>query len=130
MVAEDEATRWVSRQSGKTEGHNSNALIGESLADGLILERVSLQPTAPEASQPEISKPMFVLPHWHKAYGEALLYADSPQSDSLIAYAEKEIVARYLADSFRPIQSDESRDLLQATKVLSQLKKAGTKAVN
>jgi hypothetical protein len=88
--------------------------------------------SADESETPaeRMSKPIFAVSSWHKAYGEALLYADSPQSDSLIAYAEKEIVARYLADSFRPIQSDESRDLLQATKVLSQLKKAGTKAVN
>jgi hypothetical protein len=126
MVAEDEATRWVSRQSGKTEGHNSNALIGESLADGLILERVSLQPTAPEASQPEISKPMFVLPHWHKAYGEALLSTDSLESPVLISWAEMEIQARYLTEFACPIEPEESLDLTHAMEVLSQFKKAST----
>jgi hypothetical protein len=97
----------------------------------LASKRESSHPSVESETRTErMSKPIFAVPSWHKAYGEALLNGDSPQSDSLIAYAEKEIVARYLADSFRPIQSDESRDLLQAREVLSQLKKAETKAVN
>jgi|HubBroStandDraft_2_1064218.scaffolds.fasta_scaffold138596_1 hypothetical protein len=84
-----------------------------------------------ETRTERLSKPIFAVPNWQKAYGEALLYADSPGSGALIAYAEKEIVARYLADSSSPIQSDEGRDLLQAMGVLSQLrKKRRTNAVN
>jgi hypothetical protein len=83
-----------------------------------------------ETRAERMSKPIFAVPNWHKAYGEALLYADSPESGSLIAHAEEEIISRHLADSYSPIQSDEGRDLLQATEVLSQLKKESTNGVN
>jgi len=82
-----------------------------------------------ETRTERMSEPIFPVPDWHKAYGEALLYADSPERGSLILHAEKEIIARYLASS-SPIQSEENRDLLQAMAVLSQLKKARTKTVN
>lgn len=123
MVAdEDQATRGVSTQSGNTEGHSLNALIGESLADGLILEPVSFQPAAPEASQPEISKPMFVLPHWHNAYGESLLSAGSLESLAYVSWAELEIQARYLTEFACPIEPEETLDLMHAMEALSQLR--------
>jgi hypothetical protein len=98
----------------------------------LTLKRESSHPAVEVETRTErLSKPIFAVPNWHKAYGEALLYADSPGSGLLIAYAEKEIISRYLADSSSPIQSEEGRDLLQAMGVLSQLrKKRRTNAVN
>jgi hypothetical protein len=98
----------------------------------LTSKRENSHPAVESETRTErLSKPIFAVPNWHKVYGEALLYADSPGSGALIAYAEKEIVARYLADSSSPIQSEEGRDLLQAMGVLSQLrKKRRTNAVN
>lgn len=87
-------------------------------------QRESSRPAVESETPTErLSKPIFVVPSWHKAYGEALLYADSPESGALIAYAEKEIIIRYLADCSSPIQPEENRDLQKATEVLSQLKK-------
>jgi hypothetical protein len=84
-----------------------------------------------ETRADRMSQPIFLVPSWHKAYGEALLYADSPGSGALIAYAEKEIISRYLADCSSLIQPEENRDLQKATEVLSQLrKKQRTDAVN
>jgi hypothetical protein len=116
----DEDSPETSGQAGSDEGPD------------LTSKRESSHPAVESETRTErMSKPIFAVPSWHKAYGEALLYADSPGSGALIAYAEKEIVARYLADSSSPIQSDEGRDLLQAMGVLSQLrKKRRTNAVN
>jgi hypothetical protein len=124
ITDEEEATPGISSQSVNTDSPDSNAFTGESIADGLsVLKRESFRPTAAEAPQPEISKPMFVLPHWHKAYGEALLCADSSESLPLILWAEMEIKARYLTAFACPIEPDERRDLQRASHVLSQLSK-------
>jgi hypothetical protein len=118
----EEVTPWISGQLRNTEGPDSNAFTKESIADGLsVLERDSFQPNAIEQ---ETSKPMFVLPHWHKAYGEALLSVGSLGSPAFVSWAEMEIQTRYLTAFACPIEADESLDLQRATEVLSQLRKA------
>jgi len=120
---EESAIPGISRESSRFEGPDSDAMLSENIADGLsALKRGSFQPSATEAQQPEISKPMFVLPQWHKAYAEALLCANS-ELLPLILWAEMEIRARYLTAFACPIEPDESRDLHRASQVLSQLNK-------
>jgi hypothetical protein len=123
ITDEEDAAPGISSQSVNTEGPDSTAITGENIADGLsALKRDSFQPSATEARQPEISKPMFVLPQWHKAYAQALLSADS-ESLPLSLWAEMEIRARYLTAFACPIEPDERRDLQRASQVLSQLNK-------
>jgi|SRR5580692_1731325 hypothetical protein len=123
ITDEEDATPGISSQSVNTEGPDSTAITGENIADGLsALKRDSFQSNAIETPQQETSKPTFVLPHWHKAYAEALLCADS-ESLPLILWAEMEIRARYLTAFACPIEPDESRDLQRASLVLSQLNK-------
>jgi hypothetical protein len=112
LTDEDFPTPETSRQAPSEEGPD------------VASQRESFHPADESETLAErMSKPIFAVPNWHKAYGEALLYADSPGSGALIAYAEKEIISRYLADSSSPIQAEENRDLLQAMGVLSQLRK-------
>ena len=123
---EESATPEVSGRSGSTDGPDSDAMSAENMAAGLdALKRDSFQPNAIET--PQQAKPMFVLPHWHKAYADALLCADSLESPALISWAEMEIQARYLTAFACPIEAVESRDLNRAMEVLSQLKKAASK---
>jgi hypothetical protein len=115
----DEETPEMSREAHSDEGPEVAA------------KRDSSNPAVESETQTDrMSKPIFTVPSWHKAYGEALLYAHSPGSVSLIAYAEKEIISRYLADCSSPIQPEENRDLLQALGVLCQLRKEKTNAAN
>jgi hypothetical protein len=124
MVTDEEAvTPRISSQSCDSEGSDSDAMPLEGIAEGLnVLKRDSFQPTVSETPQPEVSKPMFVLPHWHKAYAEALLSTDSLVSPGLISWAEMEIQTRYQTDFACPIEPDERLDLRRATEVLSRLK--------
>lgn len=126
MVTDEETvTPRISSQSGESEGPDSDAMPGEGIAEGLnALKRDSFQPLVSETPQPEIPKPMFVLPTWHEAYAEALLSTDSLVSPGLISWAEMEIQTRYLTEFGCPIEADERLDLRRATEVLSRLKKA------
>lgn len=120
ITDEEEVTPRISGQSINTEGPDSNAFTDEGIADGLsVLKRESFQPTGVEAPQSETSKPMFVLPHWHKAYGEALLSVGSLGSSAFVSSAEMEIQTRYLTAFACPIEAEESLDLQRATEVLS-----------
>ena len=72
------------------------------------------------------SAPIAIVLPWHKAYGEALLYAASEKAGTFIAKAEQEICLRYLELSVSSIQPEETRDLQDAVAVLAQLKKDST----
>ena len=123
ITDEEEFTPGISSQSVNTEGPDSAATAGENITDALsALKRDSFQPSATDARQPEICKPIFVLPQWHKAYAEALLCAGS-ESLPLNLWAEMEIRARYLTAFACPIEPDERRDLQRASLVLFQLNK-------
>jgi hypothetical protein len=125
---EESVTPEVSRESSRFEGPDSTAMLPENIADGLsALKRDSFQPNGIETPQPETSKPLFVLPHWHKAYAEALLAADLALP-ALISWAEMEIRVRHLTAFSCPIEADESRDLQRASQILSQLNKHKTAA--
>jgi hypothetical protein len=69
------------------------------------------------------SAPIAIVLPWHKAYGEALLYAISEKAGAFIATAEQEICLRYLELSVSSIQPEETRDLQNAVAVLAELKK-------
>jgi hypothetical protein len=70
-------------------------------------------------------QPMVVVLSWHRAYGEALLYAQSDRAVTLISKAEQRIFERYLevAASSSSLLPEEGRDLWNATMTLSQLKR-------
>ena len=66
-------------------------------------------------------QPMVVVLSWHRAYGEALLYAQSDRAATLISKAEQRIFERYLelaASSFS-LAPEEGRDLWDAIMTLS-----------
>ncbi|MGB8323333.1 MAG: hypothetical protein WCE52_10275 [Candidatus Acidiferrum sp.] len=69
------------------------------------------------------SPPIAIVLPWHKAYGEALLYAACGKAGTFIAKAEQEICLRYLELSVSSIQPEETRDLQNAVAVLAQLKR-------
>jgi hypothetical protein len=73
----------------------------------------------------EPQQPIVVVLSWHRAYGEALLYAYSDKAATLIAKAEQRIFERYLeaAASRSSLQPEEGRDLWDATMTLSRLKR-------
>ena len=70
-------------------------------------------------------QPMVVVLSWHRAYGEALLYAQSDRAATLISRAEQRIFERYLEVAASPssLQPEEGRDLWDATMTLSRLKR-------
>ena len=70
-------------------------------------------------------QPMVVVLSWHRAYGEALLYAQSNRAAILISKAEQRIFVRYLEVAASPssLQPEEGRDLWDATMTLSRLKR-------
>ena len=69
----------------------------------------------------ESRKVAFVIPAWHKAYGEALIHASSPDAATFVARAEQQIVERSI-ELGGSIESDESRDLKSAVTVLLLIK--------
>jgi len=70
-------------------------------------------------------QPIVVVLSWHRAYGEALLYAQSDRAATLISKAEHRIFERYLevAASSSSLPPEEDRDLWNAVTALSELKK-------
>jgi hypothetical protein len=70
-------------------------------------------------------KPIVVVLSWHRAYGEALLYAQSDSAATLISKAEQRIFERYLEVAASPssLPPEEGRDLWNAVTALSELKK-------
>jgi hypothetical protein len=119
MTSDEElVTPGASRQPSSNEGPDSDAMSGENIAEGLsVLKRDSFQPTPIATPQPDTSKPMFVLPQWHKAYADALISADSHQEVRILE-AEIAILARFLTEFACPIERDECRDLQRAIQVL------------
>ena len=73
----------------------------------------------------EPQQPIVVVLTWHRAYGEALLYACSDKAATLISKAEQRIFERYLEVAASPssLQPEEGRDLRDATMTLSRLKR-------
>src|SRR5580704_16344229 len=73
----------------------------------------------------EPQKPIVVVLSWHRAYGEALLYAQSDSAATLISKAEQRIFERYLEVAASPssLPPEEGRDLWNAVTALSELKK-------
>jgi hypothetical protein len=73
----------------------------------------------------EPQQPIVVILSWHRAYGEALLYAQSDRAATLISKAEQRIFERYLEVAASPssLQPEEGRDLWDATMTLSRLKR-------
>src|SRR5580692_12708762 len=72
----------------------------------------------------EPQQPIVVILSWHRAYGEALLYAQSDRAATLISKAEQRIFERYLevAASSSSLSPEEDRDLWNAVTALSELK--------
>src|ERR1700693_2046676 len=68
-------------------------------------------------------QPIVVVLSWHRAYGEALLYAQSDKAATLISQAEQRIFERYLEVAASSLQPEEGRDLWNAVTALSELKK-------
>jgi hypothetical protein len=70
-------------------------------------------------------QPIAVVLSWHRAYGEALLYAQTDRAATLISKAEQRIFERYLevAASSSSLPPEEDRDLWNAVTALSELKK-------
>jgi hypothetical protein len=68
---------------------------------------------------------MVVVLSWHRAYGEALLYACSDEAATLVSKAEQRIFERYLEVAASPssLAPEEGRDLWDATMTLSRLKR-------
>jgi hypothetical protein len=71
-------------------------------------------------------QPIVAVLSWHRAYGEALLYAQSNRAAILISKAEQRIFVRYLEVAASPssLLPEEERDLWNAVLALSELKKA------
>jgi hypothetical protein len=69
--------------------------------------------------------PIVVVLSWHRAYGEALLYAQSDRAATLISRAEQRIFERCLEVAASPssLPPEEGRDLWNAVTALSDLKK-------
>src|SRR5580704_1457545 len=87
---------------------------GKGPVDGFRIESVVREP-----------KPIVVVLSWHRAYGEALLYAQSDSAATLISKAEQRIFERYLEVAASPssLPPEEGRDLWNAVTALSELKK-------
>jgi hypothetical protein len=87
---------------------------GKGPVDGFRIESVVREP-----------QPIVVVLSWHRAYGEALLYAQSDKAATLISKAEQRIFERYLevAASSSSLSPEEDRDLWNAVTALSELKK-------
>ncbi|GAC1622439.1 MAG: hypothetical protein NVS9B13_15230 [Candidatus Acidiferrum sp.] len=68
-------------------------------------------------------KGMFIVQNWHKAYGQALLEANSSKQPEMIAAAEGAILNRRVELPYSDVPEGERLDLNDALGVLSHLKK-------
>lgn len=126
LITEETFEPQVSTATNSIDPQSASPTPGQGIEPEMKSLSSQILRVAPQpANRAHDGSIRFVLPPWHKPYGEALLEDDPGKLPAAIAAAEQAIIARYLELSASTILADERLDLRYAVDVLSELKTHG-----